>query len=213
MPTRILHEAEPNLHIFLCNFVSCRTVRQGIFFFRRFSMNKQIMDEAALKRAVMRISHEIIEKNKGTENIVLVGIKRRGIHLGQMIRDNIMKIEGIEIPFQTLDIHFYRDDLTTESDSPVYKEENNTFEVAGKKIILVDDVIYTGRTVRAAIDAIFTMGRPSQIQLAILIDRGHRELPFKADYIGKSIPTSRNETVSVKIESLDGETGVDLLTD
>ena len=213
MPTRILHEAELSLHIFLCNFVSCRTVRQGIFFFRRFSMNKKIMDEAALRRAVMRISHEIIEKNKGTENIVLVGIKRRGIYLGQMIRDNIMKIEGIEIPFQTLDIHFYRDDLTMESDAPVYKEENNAFEVTGKKIILVDDVIYTGRTVRAAIDAIFTMGRPSQIQLAVLIDRGHRELPFKADYIGKSIPTSRNETVSVKIECLDGETGVDLLTD
>lgn len=213
MPTRILHEAELSLHIFLCNFVSCRTVRQGIFFFRRFSMNKKIMDEAALRRAVMRISHEIIEKNKGTENIVLVGIKRRGIHLGQMIRDNIMKIEGIEIPLQTLDIHFYRDDLTMESDAPVYKEENNAFEVTGKKIILVDDVIYTGRTVRAAIDAIFTMGRPSQIQLAVLIDRGHRELPFKADYIGKSIPTSRNETVSVKIECLDGETGVDLLTD
>lgn len=176
-------------------------------------MNKNIMDEAALKRAVMRISHEIIEKNKGTENIVLVGIKRRGIHLGQMIRDNIMKIEGVEVPLQTLDIHFYRDDLTMESDAPVYKEETGKFEVTGKKIILVDDVIYTGRTVRAAIEAVFTMGRPSQIQLAVLIDRGHRELPFKADYIGKSIPTSRNETVSVKIECLDGETGVDLITE
>ena len=158
-------------------------------------MNKKIMDEAALGRAVMRISHEIIEKNKGTENIVLVGIKRRGIILGQMIHDNIMKIEGVDVPLQTLDIHFYR------------------FEVTDKKIVLVDDVIYTGRTVRAAIEAIFTMGRPSQIQLAVLIDRGHRELPFKADYIGKSIPTSRNETVSVKVECIDGETGVDLLTD
>ena len=151
-------------------------------------MNKKIMDEAALGRAVMRISHEIIEKNKGTENIVLVGIKRRGIILGQMIHDNIMKIEGVDVPFQTL-------------------------EVTDKKIGLVDDFIYTGRTVRPAIEAIFTMGRPSQIQLAVLIDRGHRELPFKADYIGKSIPTSRNETVSVKVECIDGETGVDLLTD
>ncbi len=176
-------------------------------------MNKKIMDEAALGRAVMRISHEIIEKNKGTENIMLVGIKRRGIHLGRMIHDNIMKIESVDVPFQTLDIHFYRDDLTKESDAPVYNAESERFEVTDKKIVLVDDVIYTGRTVRAAIEAIFTMGRPSQIQLAVLIDRGHRELPFKADYIGKSIPTSRNETVSVKIESIDGETGVDLLTD
>ena len=176
-------------------------------------MNKKIMDEAALGRAVMRISHEIIEKNKGTENIVLVGIKRRGIILGQMIHDNIMKIEGVDVPFQTLDIHFYRDDLTKESEAPIYNAENDRFEVTDKKIVLVDDVIYTGRTVRAAIEAIFTMGRPLQIQLAVLIDRGHRELPFKADYIGKSIPTSRNETVSVKVECIDGETGVDLLTD
>lgn len=176
-------------------------------------MNKKIMDEAALRRAVMRISHEIVEKNKGTDNIVLVGIKRRGIYLGEMIHDNIVKIEGVDVPFRTLDIHFYRDDLTKESDAPVYNEENEKFDVTGKKIVLVDDVIYTGRTVRAAIEAIFTMGRPSQIQLAVLIDRGHRELPFKADYIGKSIPTSRNETVSVKVEHIDGETGVDLLTD
>lgn len=176
-------------------------------------MKKQIMDEAALRRAVMRISHEIIEKNKGTQDIVLVGIKRRGVHLGQMIRENIAKIEGAEVPFETLDIHFYRDDLTKETEMPVYNVDDIRFDVTGKKIILVDDVIYTGRTVRAAIEAIFTMGRPSQIQLAVLIDRGHRELPFKADYIGKSIPTSHNEKVSVKIECLDGETCVDLITD
>lgn len=182
-------------------------------FFGGSAMNKKIMDEAALCRAVMRISHEIIEKNKGTENIVLVGIKRRGIYLGRMIHDNILKIEGVDVPFQTLDIHFYRDDLTKESEAPIYNAESSRFDVTDKKIILVDDVIYTGRTVRAAIEAIFTMGRPSQIQLAVLIDRGHRELPFKADYIGKSIPTSRNETVSVKVEQIDGETGVDLITD
>ena len=110
-------------------------------------MNKKIMDEAALGRAVMRISHEIIEKNKGTENIVLVGIKRRGIILGQMIHDNIMKIEGVDVPLQTLDIHFYRDDLTKESEAPIYNAENDRFEVTDKKIVLVDDVIYTGRTV------------------------------------------------------------------
>ena len=175
-------------------------------------MNKKIMDEAALGRAVMRISHEIIEKNKGTENIVLVGIKRRGIILGQMIHDNIMKIEGVDVPFQTLDIHFYRDDLTKESEAPIYNAENDRFEVTDKKIVLVDDVIYTGRTVRAAIEAIFTMGRPSQIQLAVLIDRGHRELPIKADYIGKNLPTSHSERVSVRLLELDGEDRV-VITD
>lgn len=175
-------------------------------------MNKSILDEAALKRAVMRISHEIVEKNKGTENLVLVGIKRRGVYLGQMIHDNITKIEGVDVTFETLDIHFYRDDLTREAYAPIISS-NNHFDVTEKKIILIDDVIYTGRTVRAAMEAIFSMGRPSQIQLAVLIDRGHRELPFKADYIGKSIPTSRSEKVSVKIECLDGETGVDLITD
>lgn len=176
-------------------------------------MKKQIMDEAALRRAVMRISHEIIEKNKGTDGIVLVGIKRRGIYLSQMIRDNILKIENAEVPCESLDIHFYRDDLTKEADLPVYKEQNEKIDVTGKKIVIVDDVLYTGRTVRAAIEALFSMGRPSKIQLAILIDRGHRELPFRADYVGKSIPTSRDETVSVKVECLDGETGVDLIKD
>lgn len=175
-------------------------------------MDKRIMDEAALRRAVMRVSHEIIEKNKGTDDIVLVGIKRRGIPLAEMIRDNILRIEEVEVPCESLDIHFYRDDLTLESDSPVYNQPTDGFDVTGKKIILVDDVLYTGRTVRAAIDAIFSMGRPSKIQLAILVDRGHRELPFRADYVGKSIPTSRNEKVSVRVESIDGETGVVLIT-
>ena len=175
-------------------------------------MNKRIMDEAALRRAVMRISHEIVEKNKGTDGIVLVGIKRRGVYLAEMIRDNIAKIEEVSVPCESLDIHFYRDDLSKEAESPVYSEPSDKIDVTGKKIVLVDDVMYTGRTVRAAIEAIFSMGRPSKIQLAILIDRGHRELPFRADYVGKSIPTARSEKVSVKIECLDGETGVDLIT-
>lgn len=175
-------------------------------------MNKRIMDEAALRRAVMRISHEIVEKNKGTDGIVLVGIRRRGVYLAEMIRDNIEKIEDVAVPCESLDIHFYRDDLSKEADSPVYREPSDKIDVTGKKIVLVDDVMYTGRTVRAAIEAVFSMGRPSKIQLAILIDRGHRELPFRADYVGKSIPTARSEKVSVKIECLDGETGVDLIT-
>jgi len=175
-------------------------------------MNKQIMDEAALRRAVVRISHEILEKNNGVDNIVLVGIKRRGVYLSQMIRDNILRIENVEVPCESLDIHFYRDDLSKEADAPIYNEPTNIFDVTGKKIVLVDDVLYTGRTVRAAIEALFSMGRPSNIQLAILIDRGHRELPFRADYVGKSIPTARSEMVSVKVEQLDGETCVELIT-
>jgi pyrimidine operon attenuation protein/uracil phosphoribosyltransferase len=174
-------------------------------------VNKQIMDEAALRRAVMRISHEIVEKNRGTDNIVMVGIKRRGVYLAEMMRDNIEKIENVKVPCQSLDIHFYRDDLSKESDAPIYKAQEDNFDVTGKNIIIVDDVLYTGRTVRAAIEAIFSMGRPAQIQLAILIDRGHRELPFRADFVGKSIPTSRDETVRVKIECVDSETGVDLI--
>lgn len=169
------------------------------------------MDESALRRAVMRISHEIIERNKGTDGIVLVGIKRRGVYLAQMIRDNIKSIENVEVPCEVLDIHFYRDDLTKESQSPIYKDSSHDFDVTAKTIIIVDDVMYTGRTVRAAIEAIFSKGRPSRIQLAILIDRGHRELPFKADFVGKSIPTSREETVSVNIKCLDGETSVMLI--
>lgn len=169
------------------------------------------MDEPALNRAVMRISHEIIEKNKGTDGIVLVGIKRRGVYLAQMIRDNIKKIENVDVPCEVLDIHFYRDDLSRESASPVYTDDSGKFDVTEKTVIIIDDVMFTGRTVRAAVEAIFTMGRPSRIQLAILIDRGHREIPFKADFVGKSIPTSRDETVSVKIECLDGETGVSLI--
>lgn len=176
-------------------------------------MSKRIMDEMSLRRAMMRISHEIIEKNKGTQDIILVGIKRRGVYLAEMIRDNIKKIEDADIPCKSLDIRFYRDDLSKEADTPIFRKSSEAIEVTGKKIIIVDDVLYTGRTVRAAIEAIFSMGRPSQIQLAILVDRGHRELPFRADFVGKSIPTSRKETVSVKVDAIDGETGVDITCD
>ncbi|MDD6276502.1 MAG: bifunctional pyr operon transcriptional regulator/uracil phosphoribosyltransferase PyrR [Clostridia bacterium] len=173
-------------------------------------MNKQIMDEITLKRTVMRISHEIVEKNKDIDNIVLVGVKRRGVTLAKMIRDNICKIEKTELPCESLDIHFYRDDLSRQTDMPIY-DPSEKIDVTGKNIIIVDDVLYTGRTVRAAIEAVFSMGRPAKIQLAILIDRGHRELPLRADYVGKSIPTSRKETISVKVAEFDGETGVELI--
>ena len=158
-----------------------------------------IMDEAAISRALVRIAHEIIEHNRGCSGLCLIGIKRRGEPLAKRIAHNISQIEGIELPVGALDITMYRDDLTQIADLPQLKNTYVEFSITDKKVIIVDDVMYTGRTVRAAIEAIFSMGRPAQIQLAILIDRGHRELPFKADYVGKNIPTSRNEIVKVKL--------------
>ncbi len=175
------------------------------------SIKAVLMDETTLRRSVMRMAHEIVEKNRSTENLVLVGIERRGAPLAKMLQENIRKIEGPEIPCGTLDINYYRDDLLPVADSPVLKKADLPFSVANKKIVLVDDVLYTGRTVRAAIEALFSLGRPQSIQLAILIDRGHRELPFRADYVGKSIPTAHSETVAVKLPEYDGETGVVLL--
>ena len=170
-----------------------------------------LMDEATLRRTVMRMAHEIVEKNRGVEGLVLVGIHRRGAPLAAMLAENIARIEGETVPCGTLDIRYYRDDLTTVADAPVFERAEMPFSVVDKKVILVDDVLFTGRTVRAAIEAIFSLGRPSAIQLAILIDRGHRELPFRADYVGKNIPTSLQETVAVKLPEYDGETGVELL--
>lgn len=171
----------------------------------------QIMDEMALNRALMRISHEITEKNKGVENVQLVGIRRRGEPIAQRIRSNILKIEGVEIPCGSIDISFYRDDLTTLSENPQVKKTELPFDVTARDVILVDDVLYTGRTVRAAIAAVFSCGRPRSIQLAVLVDRGHRELPIRADYVGKNIPTSHSELVEVRLPEYDGETGVFLL--
>ncbi len=171
-----------------------------------------IMDEGTLHRTVRRISYEIVEKNKGTENICLVGIKRRGEVLAQMIAKNIKQTDGAAVPCGSLDISLYRDDLNSisesEADTPVIRKSCLPFEIVNKNVIIVDDVLYTGRTVRSAIDAVFTMGRPKAIRLAILIDRGHRELPIRADYIGKSIPTSASERVSVMLPPYDSDTGV-----
>ncbi|MBE6065323.1 bifunctional pyr operon transcriptional regulator/uracil phosphoribosyltransferase PyrR [Clostridium cochlearium] len=167
-------------------------------------LKASILDDKSMKRALVRIAHEIIEKNKDVEDLVIVGIKRRGYPLAKRIAENIQKIEGKSIPVGSVDITLYRDDLSKKYDQPKIQDENIAVDVENKKVIIVDDVIYTGRTVRAAIDAIFHNGRPKMIQLAVVVDRGHRELPIRADYVGKNIPTSKNELVSVEVEELDG---------
>jgi len=169
-----------------------------------------LMDETQMTRALSRIAHEIIEKNKGLESVALVGIRRRGIPLAQRLAARLKEFEGVEIPVGTLDITLYRDDLTELSSVPQVHRSEVNFKLPGTTIILVDDVLYTGRTVRAALDALLDIGRPATIQLAILIDRGHRELPIRADYVGKNVPTSRREVVEVHVTEIDGEDSVAL---
>jgi pyrimidine operon attenuation protein/uracil phosphoribosyltransferase len=164
-----------------------------------------LMDANQMNRALSRIAHEIIERNKGAENVALVGIRRRGIPLAQRLAEKLKEFEGKEVPVGTLDITLYRDDLTELSSVPqVHKSEVN-FKLPGTVVVLVDDVIYTGRTIRAALDALLDIGRPATIQLAVLIDRGHRELPIRADFVGKNVPTSRKEVVEVNLNEVDGE--------
>ena len=167
----------------------------------------QLMDEPAMNRALMRISHEIAEKNKGVDDVVLVGIRRRGEPIAQQIRRNIEKIEGVCVPCGSIDIGFYRDDLRPLSDAPLVRRTELPFAVEDKHVVLIDDVLYTGRTARAAIEAVFSCGRPKSIQFAVLIDRGHRELPIRADFVGKNVPTSHSELVEVRLPLFDGETG------
>ncbi|MBA2174245.1 bifunctional pyr operon transcriptional regulator/uracil phosphoribosyltransferase PyrR [Halobacillus locisalis] len=162
-----------------------------------------VLDDAAIRRALTRISHEIIERNKGVEDLVLVGVKTRGVPIAQRLKKRIQEIEGVELPEGELDITLYRDDLTTDHSEPEIKETNITADIDGKKVILVDDVLYTGRTVRAAMDALIDHGRPSQIQLAVLVDRGHRELPIRADFVGKNVPTSQDEIITVTLAETD----------
>ena len=171
-----------------------------------------VMDEAAVGRAVSRIAHEIIERNNGTDRVVLLGIRRRGVPIARRIAENIQRFEGSLIPVGELDIMLYRDDLTAIADMPRVSKSNVPFSVTDKCVVVVDDVIYTGRTARAAIDAIFSMGRPSMIQLAVLVDRGHRELPIRADYVGKNIPTSHSEIIAVQMPEYDGDTAVKILS-
>ncbi len=174
------------------------------------NVKANLFDENAINRAITRIAHEIIEKNVGAENLCIVGIKTRGVPIARRLADAIFKIEGKKIEVGTLDISFYRDDLTLiDGNSPIVKDEPN-FPITDKNIVLVDDVIYTGRTVRAALDAILSKGRASKIQLAVLVDRGHRELPIRADYVGKNVPTSRNEIIKVNINEIDGLDSVEL---
>jgi len=174
-------------------------------------LKAKIMDEAALNRALMRISHEIAERNRGTENVVLAGIQRRGVNIARRISENIGRIEGNAPLCGSIDISFYRDDLTHLNETPTVKGAQLPFDVTEKDLVLVDDVIYTGRTARAAIEAVFRCGRPRSIQLAVLVDRGHRELPIRPDFVGKNIPSSRRELVEVRLPEYDGETGVYLM--
>lgn len=161
-----------------------------------------IMDEKAISRATTRIANEIIERNKGVSNIILVGVKTRGVPFANRLSDKIFDIEGERVPTYELDITLYRDDLTEVNSQPIINEEF-AVDINGKIVILVDDVIYTGRTVRAALDALIDRGRPNKVQLAVLVDRGHRELPIRADYVGKNVPTSKYEIVSVKFNEVD----------
>lgn len=161
-----------------------------------------IMDEKSMTRALIRISHEIIEKNKGVENLVIVGIKSRGVPLAHRIVNIIKEIENAEVPYYSLDVSLYRDDINNVESVKVVTDRE--IDVKDKTIILIDDVLYTGRTVRAALDAIIDYGRPNKIELAVLIDRGHRELPIRADFVGKNVPTSKTERVTVNIKEIDG---------
>lgn len=171
-----------------------------------------VLDKQAIRRALTRIAHEIIEKNKGIDDIVIIGIRTRGIYIAQRLVERIQQIEGKTVSFGEVDITLYRDDLTikTKDQEPLVKGSNIPFSIQDKKVILVDDVLYTGRTVRAAMDALMDLGRPKQIQLAILVDRGHRELPIRADFVGKNIPTSKAEKIVVEMEEIDGKDQVSI---
>ena len=164
-----------------------------------------LMDAEGIRRALKRIAHEIVERNKGTEGLMLVGIRTRGVPLAERLAAEIAGIEGVRPAIGVLDITLYRDDLSTLSYQPIVHPTTMPVDITGKKLVLVDDVLYTGRTIRAALDAIIDMGRPENIQLAVLIDRGHRELPIRADYVGKNVPTSSKEMVSVQLSSTDEE--------
>lgn len=163
----------------------------------------KIMDEKAINRSITRLAHEIIEKNKGIDSVVLIGIHTRGVPLAKKIATKIKEIESTDVSVGCLDITLYRDDLSEVDDNPVINSTDIKFDITSKNVVLVDDVIFTGRTVRAAMDAIIDIGRPQKIQLAVLVDRGHRELPIRADFVGKNVPTSNKEVISVHVDEID----------
>ncbi|MBU0709581.1 MAG: bifunctional pyr operon transcriptional regulator/uracil phosphoribosyltransferase PyrR [Candidatus Omnitrophica bacterium] len=164
----------------------------------------RVLDKEGINRALTRIAHEILEKNKGTKELCLIGIRNRGAYIAKRLVESIKEIEGTAVPVGILDITLYRDDLTLIAAGPVVHKTEIDFDISGKNVVLVDDVLYTGRTVRSALDALIDLGRPNSIQLAVLVDRGHRELPVRADFVGKNIPTSQKETVEVRLQEADG---------
>lgn len=169
---------------------------------KKFIRKNVIMDADQMRRAIVRISHEIIEKNEGIENVVLVGIRTRGVPLAERLAKSIEAIENNKLQTGSLDITLYRDDLSSLAYNPIVHDTEIDFDLNGKTVVLVDDVLYTGRTIRAALDAIIDMGRPKAIQLAVMVDRGHRELPIRADYVGKNVPTSRKESIEVMLTEM-----------
>jgi pyrimidine operon attenuation protein/uracil phosphoribosyltransferase len=171
----------------------------------------QLLDSLGMARALSRIAHEIIEKNRGTDDVVLVGLRSRGVGLAHRLARRLKEIEGAEVPVGILDVTLYRDDLGTVGPQPVVRRTEIPFPIDGKKVVVVDDVLYTGRTIRAALDGLIDFGRPRLIQLAVLVDRGHRELPIRADYVGKNVPTARDEQVQVLLVEEDGEDRVVIL--
>lgn len=165
---------------------------------------KNVLDEKGVERALIRIAHEIIEKNKGIEDVVILGIPTRGVHIAKRIKEILKMAEGVELPIGSVDATLYRDDIGMKEEQPALKETNIPVSIDNKKIIIVDDVLFTGRTIRAAMNVIMDFGRPANIQLAVMIDRGHRELPIRPDYIGKNVPTSMHEAVKVHLKDIDG---------
>ena len=193
----------------MCCFLPARSVRVRSIFYERkegrniFREKAQILDKEQIRRALTRISHEIVERNRGIDRLVLAGIRTRGVPLARRLAEMIEKIEGTKVPVGILDITLYRDDLSTVAEQPVVNQTSMPVDVQGKTVVLVDDVLFTGRTARAALDAVIDLGRPERVQLAVLIDRGHRELPIRADYVGKNLPTSTKEIVAVRLEEID----------
>ena len=167
--------------------------------------DKVIMTEADIRRALARIAHEIIERNHGIENVVLVGLQTRGVPLAQRLAEKLHELEGVDVPLGELDVTFYRDDLAARPLQPIVRRTDIPVDIGEMHVVLVDDVLYTGRTIRAALDEVMDFGRPSTVQLAVLVDRGHRELPIRADYVGKNVPTSHDEEVNVRLVEVDGQ--------